>query len=125
MRYNWVEIDESVAEILRLNYNVYLEFLKEPRKLAFVKQLKEDSGLGLKEAKDIADIIFPGGVEMFKNTFGIKEIRRNKLDALKKRLITNELVEYIKKSNVDKLDSVFSTLDIGVIETVLDAFLDD
>lgn len=126
MKYNFNEIEESVADIFRLKYHDYLEFLNEPQtKLGFVKQLKLDSGLGLKESKEVADIVFSGGVDMFKNTFAIKQLRKSKLDALKKRLLTNELMEYIKKSSDDKLDLIFSSLDIGIIETVLDAFLDD
>jgi len=125
MKYNWNEIDDSVADVFRINYREYIKFMKEPyRKLAFLKQLKEDTGLGLKEAKENTDIIFAGGIEMFKNTFAIKEQRRLKLYALKKRLLTNELVEILKDSSVDKLDIVFSELDIKIIEEILDNFLE-
>jgi len=132
MRYNYKEIDDSVADVFRLKYHDYLEFLEHPyQKLAFVKQLKEDSGLGLKESKEVADIIFSDNVttpvELFKSTFGIniKQIRREKLDALKKRLLINELIEYIKKSDDSKLEEVLSLLDIDTIEIVLNPFLDD
>jgi len=43
MKYNYSEIDECVSDVLRINYDVYLEFMGANSKLAFVKQLKDDS----------------------------------------------------------------------------------
>jgi len=124
MRY-FVDLDDSVVKALRLNYNEYLDMMKPPvTRLRFVKQLKEDSGLGLKEAKDNSDIIFNAGIEEFRNTFGIKQQRRKKLDALKKRLLINELVEYIEKSNTDKIEEVFSDMNVEVVEEILNNFLE-
>ena len=126
MKYNWDNIDDGVAKAIRENYNLYFEMIEvDQSKLRFVKQLKEHTGLGLKEAKENADIIFAGGINLFKGTFGLKYQRRQKLDALKKILLTNELVEMIKNASLEELEEVFSGLDIDTIEDVLNRFLND
>ena len=122
MNYNYT-INDVVANAIRQNYERYFNMITDQTKLVFVKQIKEDTGLDLKEAKTNTDIIFGGGVEMFKKIFGIKEQRRQKLDELKKRLLTNELVEMIKSSSPEKLEETFSEMDIYIIEDVLNVFL--
>lgn len=52
--------DEVTPEMLRemtLDKEL-LQFINSGSKLAFVKRVKEITGLGLKSAKDIADIVF-------------------------------------------------------------------
>jgi len=122
MNYNYT-INDVVANAIRQNYERYFNMITDQTKLVFVKQIKEDTGLDLKEAKTNTDIIFGGGVEMFKKIFGIKEQRRQKLDELKKKLLTNELVEMIKSSSPEKLEETFSEMDIYIIEDVLNVFL--
>jgi len=122
MNYNYT-INDVVTNAIRQNYERYFNMITDQTKLGFVKQIKEDTGLGLKEAKTNTDIIFGGGVEMFKKIFGIKEQRRQKLDELKKRLLTNELVEMIKSSTPEKLEETFSEMNIYIIEDVLNVFL--
>ena len=122
MNYNYT-INDVVTNAIRQNYERYFNMITDQTKLGFVKQIKEDTGLGLKEAKTNTDIIFGGGVEMFKKIFGIKEQRRQKLDELKKRLLTNELVEMIKSSSPEKLEETFSEMNIYIIEDVLNVFL--
>lgn len=119
MKYNWNHIDESVAKNISENYELYLGMYESGSKLVFVKTIKEHNGLGLRESKDNADVIFGGGVQMFKNTFGLKEQRRRKLAELKTKLLVSELVVMISDSSVEKLESVFYDLDINVIEDIL------
>lgn len=123
MKYNYGKIDDLVVDAIKRSYDEYLSMMVAPLKLAFVKKLKEDTGLCLKESKHNADIIFDGAVFLFKKTFALKEQRRQKLDALTKKLLVDELSNYVEKSNPGKINKVFSSLDINVIEEVLDGFL--
>ncbi len=126
MRYNYDIIDDCVADAIRLHYDEYLIMLEnKPSKLAFVKRLNEHTGLGLKDSKFNADIIFSGSVILFKNEFSLKLHRRRKLDALKKNLLSRELVDMIKKYDSDKLYDIFTKLDIEILEQILGELLYD
>lgn len=125
MIYNWKNLDDNVAENVRINYDDYLTMYNVAEsKLRWVKQLKEDCGLGLREAKEQFEILFDGGREMFVDTFGIKRIRQEKLKVLTHKLLTEELLSKFKDCDETKLKDILSASDIYIIEDLLNRFLE-
>ncbi len=123
MKYNYLRIDDSVVKSIDENYDIYLDLWESKSKLMFVKTIKDYTGLGLKEAKNNTDVIFDGGIELFKNSFGLKKRRREKLIALKTTLLTTELVKMIVDAPPEKLEDVFSDLGINIVEDILNKLL--
>jgi len=124
MKYNFEHIDDIVANSIRKSFFEYYNDFTENRKLSFVKRIKDDTGLGLKDSKNNADIIFGGGIKLFENTFSIKQQRKTKLDDLKRKLLLNELVRNLKLSNEDMLYDILSILDIDNVESLLNKYLE-
>lgn len=118
---------DIVSLVIKEHYDEFLTLMgpPAPSKLAFLKLLKDYSGLGLKDAKINSDVIFAGGIEKFKNSFGLKEIRKNKLEQLKVRLFTRELAEIIQNKSEDELVEILSKLQPTLLEVLLEIFLND
>lgn len=83
------------------------EYFKNTQKLQFVKSLKDYSGGGLKECKEVADLYWEGKI-----LNPLKEERRIKLEQLAKAPLVNQLLEKIKKLDNDSLFSFLMNLDI-------------
>jgi hypothetical protein len=107
------------------NYVEFHEYLLSREKLAFVKRLKELTGLGLKEAKDNTDKIFYDGTQAFTDRFHIIEERKNKLNQLKSRIFSKELYEMLKTMSEDEFVDALSKLDHQILEELLEVMLDD
>ena len=121
--YNLPDYD-IVVKAIKANYDEYFAFITNS-KLLFVKKLKEDTGLGLKEAKYNADIIFRGGKDQFRRNFHLKEQRKMKLEQLKVKLFTRELVTLIKSKDEEELVDIFSTMKPKLLEKILKKLLND
>lgn len=89
------------------------EYFNNTQKLQFVKRLKELTGGGLRECKDIADLYWDG--KIFNS---IKEDRRLKLEQLAKAPLISELTEKIKKFNDDQLYSFLMKFTIDELLTM-------
>lgn len=89
------------------------EYFNNTQKLQFVKRLKELTGGGLKECKDIADLYWEGKIF---NT--LREDRRLKLEQLAKTPLTNELVNKIENLNKDELYSFLMKFTIDELLTM-------
>lgn len=89
------------------------EYFKSAQKLQFVKRLKELTGGGLKECKDIADLYWEGKIF---NT--LREDRRLKLEQLAKTPLTNELVNKIENLSKDELYSFLMKFTIDELLTM-------
>lgn len=92
----------SVAsKIIQQNIKEFQEYLYNNQKLKAVKRLKELTGNGLKECKEICDLYFDGKL------IPIKEERKEKLERLAKLPLVNELIDKFKKLHEDDLRSAF------------------
>lgn len=91
----------------------FQEYFNNAQKLQFVKRLKEITGGGLKECKDIADLYWEG--KIFNP---LKEDRRLKLEQLAKAPLTSELTEKIKKFNEEQLYSFLMKFNIDELLTI-------
>jgi predicted AAA+ superfamily ATPase len=97
-------------EVIQKNRIKFEEYKQNSQKLMAVKMLKEYSGCGLKEAKEIID-------EIWNNNFSIKENRKEKLERLAKIPLIEEMVEKISKFDEFGLKDFF-------IKFTLDELLD-
>lgn len=87
--------------------NEFEELFNSTQKLEFVKRLKNLTGGGLKECKDIADLYWEGKIMN-----SIKEDRRIKLEQLAKVPLINELISKIQNLNKDELHSLLMKIDV-------------
>ena len=117
------KIDEDVLNVVKQKSHEFYGFLKSNQKIDFVKFLKYYTGLGLREAKDISDVIFNDGILSFEKNFILKVQRKEKLELLKKKHFLKELVNRLKLKSEDELLEDLSTLDIEILEDLLNSIL--
>lgn len=104
-------------EAQRVIYNNRLEFedyRKSSQKLAAVKKLKEYTGGGLKECKEVCDLYWENG---YLPNF-LKEDRKLKLEKLAKVPLINEIVKKIKNIPDEELFSIFSRLSVDELLSI-------
>ena len=84
-------------------------------KLAAVKRLKDISGGGLKEAKDVIDLYFDGELKPY-----VKEERKLKLEKLAKKPLVEQLIIKIRNLEEDKLNLLLMNLSIDQLLSIDD-----
>lgn len=122
----------EVKSAIKNNYEEFLSLRKgESTRLAFIKLLKEYSGLGLKEAKDQADEIWSWdnvtlpaiSVPRFEREFSIRDSRREKLEQLKKNLLVKEMASIILKKSEEELITDMMDMTSEEMENFLKFFI--
>lgn len=88
------------------------------QKLAFVKLLKEYTGGGLKECKDVADLYWEGN---FKISY-LKEERKAKLEKLAKGPLVEELLIKFKNTKEEDLFSYLMKLSVDELLSIDEIF---
>jgi hypothetical protein len=94
--------EQSLVECMKVirKDNELYHFSESNAKLHFVKRLKELTGLGLKESKQITDIYFDGKLPDL-----IIEDRRKKLERLAKMPLIEEILKKIDSLTKDEFIS--------------------
>lgn len=111
------EFKKICIDAIRRNKVEFDSYLPN-QKLAFVKRLKELTGGGLKECKDISDLYFVGQLPLV----NIREERQKKLERLAKRPLAESIALKIKDIDVDKLDSFLMELSIDELLSIDEIF---
>jgi ribosomal protein L7/L12 len=81
-KYHYRDVDDVVIEVIKKSYKKYFELFLQNRKLMFLKTMRDDTGLSLRESKYTTDVLFDGGEQKFNDTLNIKEQRRKKIKKL-------------------------------------------
>jgi len=95
-------------------------YTKENQKLLAVKTLKELTGGGLRESKEVLDLIWNGQLVISSK----KEDRKEKLERLAKLPLINEIIPKIMKLTEDKMRFLLIDLDVDDLLTI-DEYLSD
>ena len=93
-------------------------YVSSNTKLSGVKALKDYTGGGLKDCKNVFELYADGKLS------NIKEERREKLERLAKKPLVDELIIKLRNLEEDKLHSILLTLDLEVLLSI-DEFLPD
>ena len=101
-------------EILNTHKLEFEEFKLNGLRLPAVKRLKDLTGLGLKDSKDICDFYWTGKLSLS----NIKEDRKEKLERLAKLPLVNELSIKILNLKEDELHSILLKLSIDELLTI-------
>ena len=106
------DVDVAIfKKCLQSKHIIYQELLDQNAKLAFVKQLKEDSGYGLRECKEYADSIWEKKIKIN----NIPEERRKKLEKLAKKPLVENIIESLKDKDEDSLSSILMNMNIDFL----------
>jgi len=114
------EFKKICIDVIKRN-KTELDSYVPQQKLAFVKRLKELTGYGLKECKDISDLYFAGQLSLV----NIREERQKKLERLAKKPLAEALALKIKDIDVDRLDSFLMELSIDELLSIDEIFPND
>lgn len=112
---------KELCEALFKHKSEFDDFQKNGTRLAGVKFLKEISGAGLKNAKEVCDLYWEGKL----NKFNIREDRRLKIERLAKIPLVEQLVEKIKNLDDEKLHSLLMNLNIDHLLSIDDFFINE
>lgn len=112
------EFEKSAAKAINDNKYDFDQLKHNNQKLAFVKLLKEFTGGGLKECKDVADLYW---IENFKISY-IKEERKAKLEKLAKVPLVEELLIKIKNIEEQELFSCLMKLTVDELLSIDEIF---
>lgn len=109
--------DLNFAKDIIFKYkDTFDQYKKETRKLQAVKDLKELTGLGLKDAKDVIDMYWDGQIVF------IKEFRKEKLERLAKKPLAEILTQKIEKMDSSELINIFMKMNIDTLLLLDDFF---
>lgn len=101
-------LNADIVRILTKDYEFYKECKNNSTKLYAVKKLKDDTGLGLKESKEIIDYIFS------ENNM-LKFERIDKLKRLAKKPLIDNIIERLKSMTEDELNNILMNLDVDIL----------
>lgn len=110
------EFFKKASRIISLNKTEFEEYLVNNRKLQAVKSLKDHTGGGLKESKDVIDLWWTGDLPNY-----IRDDRRLKLEVLAKKPLAENLIIKIKNDD-NKLLELLMTLSIDRLFEIDDFF---
>ena len=109
---NGGQIDDTFATLaikcMQEHKEEFQRYLYEKSKLQAVKALKDYTGGGLKECKDICDLYWEGQLPFL----FIKEERLKKLERLAKNPLVEELMIKIKNIKEDEIHSLLLNLTV-------------
>lgn len=114
-------VESSLKEAIRiinLNKVEFEDYKKFGSKLQAVKSLKDYTGYGLKECKEVCDLYF---VDKLPN---IKEERLVKLERLAKSPLVNQMVIKLKDLNENDLFSLLMKMQVDEL-LVIDEYLNN
>ena len=114
------ELKKICINAIRANKTEFDSYIPQ-QKLQFVKKLKELTGGGLKECKDISDLYFAGQLSLV----NIREERQKKLERLAKKPLAEALALKLKNIDVDTLDSFLMDLTIDELLSIDEIFPND
>ena len=108
----------EASRIIREHRTEFEDYKQSGLKLAAVKALKEYSGYGLKESKEILDQYWEGKLQPYLK----KEERKEKLERLAKAPLVEELILKMKNMDESKLKSMLMILPVDELLSI-DEFL--
>lgn len=97
------------------------DFVNCNSKLQAVKYLKELTGAGLKNSKEVCDLYWSGKLK----GIHIREDRKAKIERLAKIPLVDQLIEKIKKLDDEKLHSLLMSLDVDLLLSIDDFFINE
>ena len=101
------EFEKLASKIIYEHKTEFENYLLNNRKLNAVKILKEYTGSGLKEAKDVIDLYFEGKLSSY-----IIEERRIKLEILAKKPLIEELSNKLISLKKEDFDNILMNLTV-------------
>lgn len=102
------ENERLAKRIINDNQAEFQEYLNNKSKLGAVKAIKDYTGLGLREAKQVIDRFWDSNLLIV----DVKEDRRLKLEKLAKIPLVENIVDKINNLDKDKLQKIFLNLSI-------------
>lgn len=99
------------------NKEEFDEYFRSSSKLAAVKRLKDITGGGLKECKEICDLFWENKLPNF-----VREDRKEKLEKLAKAPLVNQLIEKLLNIKEDKLQSLLMNLTVDELLSIDEFF---
>lgn len=106
----------DAVKIVNSNKFLFEDYRKNGSKLQAVKTLKDLTGLGLKESKEVMDLYWDNKI------LNIKEDRREKLERLAKNPLIEQIVSKIKKIDEDQLSKNLFKLSIDELFSLDEIF---
>jgi len=108
----------NAAKAISENEEEFSEYLTLGNKLAGIKALKEYTGLGLKESKQVMDLYYDGSIKISNK----QEERRKKLEKLAKAPLVNKLISKLNNISDDDLQSLLLTLSVDELLSIDEFF---
>lgn len=122
--YGTINIPEDflklAVETIYENKDKFDDYTRDGQKLLAVKTLKELTGGGLRESKDVLDLIWDGQLVINSK----KEDRKEKLEKLAKLPLINEIISKIMKLTAEELRFLLTDLEVDDLLTI-DEYLSD
>ena len=122
--YGTIDIPEDflklAVETIYENKDKFDDYTRDGQKLLAVKTLKELTGGGLRESKDVLDLIWDGQLVINSK----KEDRKEKLEKLAKLPLINEIISKIMKLTAEELRFLLTDLEVDDLLTI-DEYLSD
>lgn len=112
---------KELVEALFKHRSEFDEFVKEGSKLQAVKYLKELTGAGLKNSKEVCDLYWDGKLK----GFHIREDRKAKIERLAKVPLVEQLIDKLKNLEEEKLHSLLMSLEIDLLLSIDDFFINE
>ena len=110
-----IEFQDAVNKI-NSNKRLFQEYRSSGSKVQAVKDLKELTGLGLKQAKEVMDLYWENKI------VDIREERKEKLERLAKKPLVEELVLKIKKIDEKQLNKILFKLSVDELLSLDEVF---
>jgi len=111
---------DKCMNIIKNHRDIFKEHQNNCTKLQTVKLLKELSGIGLKECKQMCDLYWDGRLPNF-----LIADRKEKLERLAKIPLVKELIFKIKNIESDELISILSKLSIDELLNIDELFTEE
>lgn len=112
---------KELVEALFKHKAEFDDFVNCNSKLQAVKYLKELTGAGLKNSKEVCDLYWSGKLK----GIHIREDRKAKIERLAKIPLVDQLIEKIKKLDDEKLHSLLMSLDVDLLLSIDDFFINE
>ena len=110
-----IEFQDAVNKI-NSNKSLFQEYRSSGSKVQAVKDLKELTGLGLRQAKEVMDLYWENKI------VDIREERKEKLERLAKKPLVEELVLKIKKIDEKQLNKILFKLSVDELLSLDEVF---
>lgn len=116
--YGTINIPEDflklAVETIYENKDKFDDYTRDGQKLLAVKTLKELTGGGLRESKEVLDLIWDGQLVINSK----KEDRKEKLEKLAKLPLINEIISKIMKLTAEDLRFLLTDLEVDDLLTI-------